>query len=292
MNKMNKINKMNFMNTMQLIKKGLTAFQVKIIALVIMTVDHLALYKILTTSKEINSLMRMAGRIAAPLFLFLLIESLTHTRSKKKYIMRLYIFGVIIQFVNELFKQVLFADYSVQLGNILPTFMYAAFYIICIEMWISAVKNSKVSQLILSATIMLIPFAVSLTYLYIDHEIMTYIKIFAPDIFVLEYSFGFALIGIFWYFCKNKIYNCLVFWGLSVLSYFIDVAYMRDMMKYIHFNFYHLVTPTQWGMMFAIPFILLYNGKKGKHGLKYLFYIYYPLHQYLLVTLSLFVLKR
>jgi len=217
---------------------------------------------------------------------------LRHTRSKNKYIIRLYIFGAAIQLVNELLKKVIFAGYNFSLGNILPTFMYAAFYIVCIEILIYGAKNKNIKRLILAVTAILIPFAVSAIYLNIDHEITAYIKIFIPDIYALDYSFGFALLGIFWYFCKNKIYNCLVFLGLSVSSYFIGANYMRGIMKYIYFNFYHLFLPTQWGMMFAIPFILLYNGEKGKSGLKYLFYIYYPLHQYLFVILSLFVLKR
>ena len=33
----------------------------------------------------------------------------------------------------------------------------------------------------------------------------------------------------------------------------------------------------QWAMVFALPFMLLYNGERGR-GLKYFFYLYYPLH--------------
>lgn len=33
----------------------------------------------------------------------------------------------------------------------------------------------------------------------------------------------------------------------------------------------------QWFMIFALPIMLMYNGKKGK-GLKKLFYVYYPVH--------------
>ena len=277
---------------MKLIKKGLTSFQIKVIALIIMTVDHLAVHKILTTSKDINSAMRMIGRIAAPLFLFLLIEGLHHTRNKRKYILRLYAFGVITQIGNELFQKVLFSGYSFQLGNILPTFLYAAFYIVCIEEFISAVKSKNIMKSIFFGIAMIIPFAAGFIYLKIDHEVIQYIKFFVPDIFTLEYSFGFSLIGIFWYFGKNKIYNYLVFGGISALSYFVDVNYVRNMMKKIYFNFYHLFLPTQWGMIFAMPFMMLYNGEKGKYGLKYFFYIYYPLHQYIFVIISVLILKR
>ncbi len=37
-------------------------------------------------------------------------------------------------------------------------------------------------------------------------------------------------------------------------------------------------SPIQWFAFAALPFLYLYNGKRGKARLKYLFYIYYPLH--------------
>ena len=31
-------------------------------------------------------------------------------------------------------------------------------------------------------------------------------------------------------------------------------------------------------MLLAVPFIMLYNGKRGKLKMKYVFYIFYPAH--------------
>jgi hypothetical protein len=42
----------------------------------------------------------------------------------------------------------------------------------------------------------------------------------------------------------------------------------------------------QWMMIFSIPLILMYNGKKGI-SLKYLFYIFYPCHIAILYILSI-----
>ena len=43
----------------------------------------------------------------------------------------------------------------------------------------------------------------------------------------------------------------------------------------------------QWFSLAAIPLLALYNGKRGKWKLKYLFYIYYPLHLVILHSLKM-----
>lgn len=39
-------------------------------------------------------------------------------------------------------------------------------------------------------------------------------------------------------------------------------------------------------MVFALPLLWTYNGKKGKHSWKYLFYFFYPLHIWILYAVS------
>jgi hypothetical protein len=68
----------------------------KIIAVIAMTIDHAALLLVAPYS-ELYVIMRLVGRLTAPIMTCLLVEGFHHTRSRKKYIGRLAVFAVISQ---------------------------------------------------------------------------------------------------------------------------------------------------------------------------------------------------
>ncbi len=79
------------------VAQGLTAFQIKIVALVFMTLDHLASFGFeITVVAKYSLILWTVGRVAAPLFLFILIQSIQHTKSKTRFLLRLYVAGVCI----------------------------------------------------------------------------------------------------------------------------------------------------------------------------------------------------
>ena len=49
--------------------------------------------------------------------------------------------------------------------------------------------------------------------------------------------------------------------------------------------FYEIFLDGQYWMIMAIPFIWLYNGQRGRKT-KVFFYLYYPLHMYLLIGIA------
>ncbi|MBP3913178.1 MAG: hypothetical protein J6D14_02080, partial [Lachnospiraceae bacterium] len=91
--------------------RGLSGAVLKMIAVITMTIDHvgkgIVQQKILKNPEIVSGLlsrddlrrlydlMRDIGRIAFPIYCFLLVEGFLHTRSRAKYCIRLFLFALI-----------------------------------------------------------------------------------------------------------------------------------------------------------------------------------------------------
>ena len=79
--------------------KSLTGNQIKIIALISMTISHIAFVVFPNYSTDWWSVALQAiGRIAAPIFWFFVAEGYFHTRDVRKYALRLLFFAAISHF--------------------------------------------------------------------------------------------------------------------------------------------------------------------------------------------------
>ncbi len=268
----------------------LNAFQIKLIALITMTLDHIGAYQTFTTNQTVNDGLRIVGRIAAPLFMFMVVEGLRHTRSKPKYILRLYIAGVIIETTNRIVKR--FSG-GFLFDNTLPMFFYTALFAYCIEYIVNNRSNRK--AVCIAGCGLVFPF-----FFYITNVILLengyastwdIISIFFPSPLNVCYSILFMIMGVAWYFINNKAINSAILALLSLVCMVVPAdiffAVPSIWLSQVFINVFVLFVNTQWCMCLAIPFMILYNGEKG-HSLKYLFYIYYPLHVYLLFFIQFF----
>lgn len=80
----------------------LNVFQLKQIAFMFMMIDHFAVIFLNSYIYDKNSIMgmlyyifRAVGRISFPIFSFLLVEGSIHTSSRKKYLLRLFLFALV-----------------------------------------------------------------------------------------------------------------------------------------------------------------------------------------------------
>ncbi len=104
----------------------------KIIALVTMTIDHMATYLNFMLYREVGDYI---GRMSFPIFAFLLIEHLYKKQIYKKYIVRLSLFGL-LTFALLFPYHGKVSENPIYPLNILFTFLNAVLFLLCYE-WIN-----------------------------------------------------------------------------------------------------------------------------------------------------------
>lgn len=265
--------------------KCLNGFQLKIIAAVLMVLDHI--YYFFINIYKVPVIFTQLGRLSAPIFLFLLVEGFFHTKNRIKYFLQIYIFSVFMGIVRIALMLGIDGIKSMPpfpLNGILSTFTVLIAAMLGLEM----IKNHKpLGYAVFFAVIILPYFANAIaavpyfrTALYILNETVLPMHPFVQDGGTLFVLAGLAL----YFFRGNVIKQTLAFIAVSLIDYFSALAFYG-----ISFSAQDLLYPYhQWMMIFAAAFFFLYNGKRGK-GSKWFFYIFYPAHVYILYGIAVYL---
>lgn len=227
----------------------MTAFTLKIIAMISMVLDHVK-YAIPSTK---NFATIYLGRIAFPIFAFLIAEGFIHTHSRPKYMLKMLAFAIISQIPFHAFADEI-AHATTNL-NVLFTFEIALLGLCTIEFFNNTQSNGILKILnYLSVSIIL---TVILIITYFIHPDYTW--------------FGVSVVWVFYLFRNSKILTSLSYTILLLLYYYSAGE--------IH-NYKMIICS-----LISLIFICLYNGEQGKK-LKYFFYFFYPVHLVILYVLS------
>lgn len=250
----------------------LTSYGIKWIAIVTMIIDHVAAilvwdqYIVLRstagasadalTCYNIYLVMRYIGRIAFPLFCFLLVEGFVHTRSRAKYVGRMFVFALISEWPYD------FALYGtgiefVEHQNVMFTLLLGF-----LTLWGGDELGKRLEGLGLpkGGTTVVVTILLVLAGAYV------------ADVLELSYhAFGILLIGGFYLGRRWRLLQVAI--GALLIAW-----YCWD----------HNWNTFQYYSVISLLFIFLYNGQRGR-SMKWFFYAFYPCHLLLLGLLEIWM---
>ncbi len=207
-----------------------------------MTIDHIGLIFF-----PDMVLFRIIGRMAFPIFAYMVSEGCQYTRSRRRYLGTVILFGVICQTVYTVFS----GDFYL---NILMTLACSIVLIYAADYYRDSIGNQ-------SNTRIFVP-AVTVGILYYVSEILP--SQFAvrgiADGFAVDYGFFGILLPLCFYLGRNK-REKLMLGGIDLIL----LSFVSSM-------------SCQWWSLLSLLFLAFYNGERGRLHMKYLFYFYYPLH--------------
>ena len=229
---------MNQKNKEYALGNCLSGSMLKLVAVVSMTVDHIALYLLApvmeTEERWAYELMRCIGRIAFPVFAFLIVEGYCHTRCLWKYLLSLLVTAIISEIPWQLLGN---ADSHNVIFTLLTGLM---------AVWlINHASHSFPLMLLITVSS-----AILATTLHFDYEWR-----------------GIGLMVVFF-----------LFRGKRLLT--------------LPFGFPLIMEYGTIGPALGLTVPQMYSGRRGfikGRWMKYLFYIYYPLHLMVIWQLNRFL---
>lgn len=225
-------------------RKGLNSNQLKMIAISAMTLDHVisVMFPNYPTDWWII-LCHIIGRLTAPIMWYFIAEGYHYTRDVKKYAARLFVFAVISHFAYNFAFGIPFIPFKTSVFNQTSVIWSLAWGLIALV--IMDIQRLRLwMKTVLLILICLITFCS-------DWSCIAVLAIVA--IGQNRGNFKKQMIGMVFYV------------SLYAIVYFLFIN-----------RVYGII---QMFVVLTIPLLKAYNGKRGEwKGMKWLFYIYYPLH--------------
>lgn len=226
--------------------KGLNANQLKLIAIIAMTIDHLVWTLVPGYSTEWWVILcHVIGRLTAPIMWYFIAEGYHYTRNIKKYAGRLFLLAFISHFAYNFCFGIPFLPFQTSVFNQTGVVWSLAWGLVLLHVVNSDLKQWQKICCIILACLITFPS---------DWSCIATMAV----VFIGSYRGEFKK-QMMWMMLWTFVYAAVYF-------FFIDKVYAL----------------IQLFTCLSIPLLKLYNGQRGHwKGMGKLFYIYYPLHLFL-----------
>ena len=241
--------------------KGLSSSTLHILAMFFMLCDH-AHYTVLSNYPILTCI----GRLAFHIFAFMLVEGFYHTSNKKRYLLRLLLFGLIseIPFNLMLSAQIFYPMHQ----NVMFNFALG----LCM-IWGLDIQRKKMTK---------DNFIVPIVLCGIIVFIFTILGIFT----FVDYQHAGILMVFTFFISRKKNWVSKVIQIL--LLYYINFELLGGLVYPVTIGALSFEVPRQGLAILSLLFIWLYNGQKGYNAkwFKYFCYAFYPAHSLILFWLA------
>jgi hypothetical protein len=248
-------------------QRGLSGFWLKMIAVITMLIDHSAasiLERLLAqrpswgpvtadnflTWQHVYIACRIVGRMAFPIYCFLLVEGFHYTRSRGKYALRLFVFALLSELPFDLALQQSFFDMSY--NNVFWTLLIGL-----LTIWGADTLVQKVQQSVQKESRQRFWIGAARIFALICGALVA-------QLLATDYGAG----GVF------AIYIMYLFYEQRMAGFATMVVALGLLSSTIEFAALLMLVPLHF-----------YNGTRGRQ-MKYFFYAFYPVHLLLLALLG------
>lgn len=242
---------------------SLSSNAIKVIAIIAMTIDHIAWAAFPGYPKEILPvIMHIIGRLTCPIMCYFIAEGYHYTRNINKYTLRLFIFAIISHFAY-VFASMNFVDWKSFIPfyygsclNQTSVIWSLAWGLVILRIAISDQFKNKLWKLLLVILICLISFP------------SDWSCIAALCIMAFGTNRGYFKTQMLWMVIYVTVYSTIYFFTVDKVYGLIQMA-----------------------VILSIPLISMYNGERGKNPkvnkfMKWFFYIYYPVHLFIIAIVQ------
>lgn len=246
------------MTTESISDKRFNAWQIKLFMVFLMVLNHLEyIYQFI--QGDLKDIFVVISRCVAPVFAYLAIEGVLHTRNLKNYCTRLGIWTFIVAIGNILVEFVL-----KNLASGIP-----------LESHVFLKIRTNITPTLLTGVLCV--------------ALILWGKARAHKIRILYYGASFLCFVI----------GFMSEWGVVLLPFMIVTYFFRHKKQeryigYIIIEIVAILFRSEILYFLAFPFIGLYSGERGPNGNfnKYFFYVFYPLHLWFIAGMNFFLLTR
>ena len=267
--------------------RGLSSTGLKWIALILMVLDHIHYFFAYTG--RVPEWFSMAGRLAAPLFLFCLVEGFSHTHDRRRYFMKVYAIHLLM---SGLLLLMLCGLLPIRPDGFYPmNGMMTSFAILMVVFqgidWLGekrwgpglAAVVLPLAWPILAGLLMRGVPALQMPLLALGYTLLPMWNS-NPDASISVIATGVLLYA----FRRNRRVQAGAFVaGTMVFSFLLPLLLLFQSPEF-HWTMM-FTTAYEWYGALAVALMLCYNGERGR-GPKAFFYAFYPAHVYILYALS------